>query len=81
MLQLIDMSGINYKARIVMSHNCTHDHLVLACVQSPPPLRKIFFLRGAGRFVHRLISFKLILFTLIQSIAIEYPKFVILREK
>ena len=36
MLQSTDMSGINYKARIVMSHNCTHDRLVLACVQSPP---------------------------------------------
>ena len=36
MLQSTDMSGINYKARIVMSHNCTHDRLVVACVQSPP---------------------------------------------
>ena len=36
MLLSTDMSGINYKARIVMSHNCTHDPLVLACVQSPP---------------------------------------------
>lgn len=34
MLQSTDMSGINYKARIVMSHNCAHHHLVLACVQT-----------------------------------------------
>lgn len=51
MLQSTDMSGINYKARIVMSHNCTHDRLVLACVQTPPPLRQIFSPEGEGEEV------------------------------
>ena len=79
MLQSTDMSGINYKARIVMSHNCTHHHLVLACVQTP-----LIFPRGegvGGWSVRRLMSFKFILFTLIQLIAIESPKLVIVREK